>query len=230
MRTVMAVLLGLIMGTPLTSFAQNDARTVIETLMAGDRVAIVLDNGGRLTATLVEAEELDLLVTSVDAGGKGIRIPGGKGPTRPGDVRVSRASIVSVERIRARTTGDTRRFDPATFGIGDRLKVTTDRVHTGTVLGVNSQEVTLKTADGPLIIPVEQITKIRRRTNGVTLGAAIGAGAGVVAALPIIAWFSNEGADATGFAALFVASGSAAGMLVDGMIGRYRTVYERAPR
>lgn len=65
---------------------------------------------------------------------------------------------------------------------------------------------------------------------GLRLGTIIGASVGVVPALAVASWFSNEGADAAIPVALLIAGGAAIGAGIDALLNLDRTVYRRVPR
>lgn len=71
------------------------------------------------------------------------------------------------------------------------------------------------------------IDRVRRRRNGVWLGTIIGLGAGLAAGLPMRELANNETGGGGADLAKMVALGVGAGILVDGLLSRNRTIYRR---
>lgn len=76
-------------------------------------------------------------------------------------------------------------------------------------------------------IPANQVVKIERRRNGVLLGAVIGAGVGVAFGLALKSYAYNEGGNEAAALMLPIAVGLGAGIGIDALLVRSRTVFER---
>jgi hypothetical protein len=104
---------------------------------------------------------------------------------------------------------------------------------TGRFWSVDSASLVVDPANGQRVrAPLGYISRARRR-NGIKLGALIGAAAGVPPAVAVMSWFGNEGGPAVGAAALIVAGSIGAGIGIDALLSRNRTIYRRgdvAPR
>lgn len=116
----------------------------------------------------------------------------------------------------------------------DRITVSlgTDQDVRGRFVGLSSEELTIETAGTERAIPFGDIERVRRRRNGVLLGAIIGAGAGLAAGLPFKALSENEGFEGGSALLTSFAIGIGAGIGIDALLSRNRTVYHRqsAPR
>lgn len=133
-------------------------------------------------------------------------------------------SLLSAAIVAAQPAG---RFDPAVFRAGERLWVTTEAVHEGSLVTADDQALVLQTASGRMTFRIADVRRIRRRTNGTTLGTLIGAGAGVAGSVPLFMLAANEGGSAGGPALLLIAAGAGGGFLVDRALGSYKVIYER---
>lgn len=78
-------------------------------------------------------------------------------------------------------------------------------------------------------LPAGQVRRVQVRRNGILLGAVIGAGAGAALGLALMSAAQNEGGnEATAFA-LPLAAGAGAGIAIDALLVKPRTVFERQP-
>jgi len=119
------------------------------------------------------------------------------------------------------------RFDPTAFRLGERLWVTTEGVHVGTIAEVRADALVLETSQGRRTLLVADIERVQRRRNGTVLGTAVGAGIGLAGGLALATLFANEGGNGTLPAVGLTAAGAGAGYLVDAALGSYVVVYER---
>jgi hypothetical protein len=76
-------------------------------------------------------------------------------------------------------------------------------------------------------VPAGQVVRIERRRNGILLGALIGAGAGVAFGLAARSYAFNEGGNEAAAFLLPTAIGLGAGIGIDALLVRPRTVFER---
>jgi hypothetical protein len=112
---------------------------------------------------------------------------------------------------------------------GDRVVVTTTDGRQGRGRLVESRH------DG-LLVDVDrrhaafawsEIEQVRRRRNGVLLGAIIGTAAGAVAAIPVYQLAQNETGDGGKDLAFMIALGLGTGVAIDALLGKDTTVYRR---
>src|SRR5688572_25532053 len=76
-------------------------------------------------------------------------------------------------------------------------------------------------------VPWADVNRVRRRQNGVLLGAIIGTLAGGAAAYPGYWPAENETGDGAGDALRVVLAGTAIGIGIDALLSRNRTLYHR---
>jgi hypothetical protein len=114
---------------------------------------------------------------------------------------------------------------------GDGVLVSIDDGTTvkGRVVDVSSLRMTVRVDDANREIPGDRITRVQRRRNGILLGAIIGTGAGAAVGLAARSYAYNEGGNETAALLLPLAAGLGAGIAVDALLVRPRTVYERSP-
>ena len=110
----------------------------------------------------------------------------------------------------------------------DTVAVTTAAGDTvkGKMLEISSERIILKKKDSPLTIDASQIMKVKRKKNGVLLGALIGGGAMLPVGIAFATYAENEnGGGAWGL--LPIAAGLGIGVGIDALIPSHKTVYER---
>jgi hypothetical protein len=122
---------------------------------------------------------------------------------------------------------DVHTFNPAIFRSGETLWVTTGVLQKGTLLGADADGLTIATPSGEQRIRVAEIRRVRRRTNGATLGTLIGLGVGAASGLALGSLAANEGGSAGSAFLLMLGLGAGGGAAVDGLLGRHRVIYER---
>jgi hypothetical protein len=112
---------------------------------------------------------------------------------------------------------------------GDTLTVTTkaDREVKGRFVGSGDDGMVLTVRGTERRFPWTDIDRVRRRRNGILLGAIIGAGAGVAAGLPLASLVENETGDGEKALASMIALGLGAGIGLDALLSTNRTLYDR---
>ena len=119
--------------------------------------------------------------------------------------------------------------------IQQRLK-TGDRVSVHTTDGNHRSGRFVDSRPGGLVVDVDdrqttfawtEIEQVRRRSNGVLLGAVIGTAAGVVAGIPVYQIANNETGDGGKDLAVMIALGLGIGVGIDALLDRESTVYRR---
>lgn len=136
------------------------------------------------------------------------------------------AIVLESVTVSAQTTAS-EPFDPGAFRVGERLWVTTESVHQGTLVEARTDALVLETRDGRRVYPVQDIERVQRRRNGTVLGTAVGAGIGLAGGLALASLLANEGGNGALPALGLTAAGAAGGYLVDAALGSYLVVYER---
>ena len=96
-------------------------------------------------------------------------------------------------------------------------------------MDLSNVQITVLADDQRREIPADQVTRVQRRRNGILLGALIGAGAGVPFGIALPSWAHNEGGSEAGALLLPIAAGLGAGIAIDAVLVRPRTVFDRAP-
>jgi hypothetical protein len=115
-----------------------------------------------------------------------------------------------------------------TLKVDDTVSVTTaagDNVK-GKMLEITPERIVLKVKGAPQTLAASQILKVKRRKNGVLLGALIGAGSMVPVSIAFASYAANEGGDSAA-ALLPIAIGLGIGTGIDALIPSQKTVYER---
>lgn len=111
-----------------------------------------------------------------------------------------------------------------------------DRLTISTIDGTELKGRLVSMAPDALVLQVEtvqrtlryaDIDRVKRRKNGVLLGALIGAGAGLAAGLPLKSLVDNETGEGDSVLAFFLGVGIGAGVGIDALFGSSPTVYRR---
>lgn len=112
---------------------------------------------------------------------------------------------------------------------GETVTVTTkdDREVKGRFLGSRDDGMVLTVQGTERRFLWTDIDRVRRRRNGILLGAIIGAGAGVAAGLPLASLVENETGDGEKALASMIALGLGAGIGLDALLSTNRTIYDR---
>jgi hypothetical protein len=113
---------------------------------------------------------------------------------------------------------------------GDKVIVTDQqgRSTKGRLTSVSAEEIVLTVDGAPRQFPADTVTRVKRQRTGVLLGALIGLGAGIAAAIPLYQLQENEGTY-TGVVFGVIALGVGSGIGIDALVNIPRTVYKREP-
>lgn len=99
----------------------------------------------------------------------------------------------------------------------------------GRVVDISNVRIAVLANDVRREIPGDQVTRVQRRRNGILLGALIGAGAGIPFGIALRSYAHNEGGSEAGALLFPIAVGLGAGIAIDALLVRARTVFERVP-
>lgn len=118
---------------------------------------------------------------------------------------------------------------------GQSIEVVDDklRTHRGEFGAAGAEEISLQTANGPLIMKREAVARVTvrensKRTRNALIGAAIGGGVGLVVGALVDKRFSNEGRAGVGYA-ISAPLGAGLGAALGASAHGFETVY-RAER
>ncbi|MEO5896639.1 MAG: hypothetical protein ABIS06_13155 [Vicinamibacterales bacterium] len=132
----------------------------------------------------------------------------------------ARAQDVSTTRNtldRATRTGDT-----LTIETREGVKVE------GRLVGIGTDSLLLNTAGAERPFAYKDLDRVRRRRNGVLLGAVIGLGAGIALGILPRMILNNEGADGDLALIGVAAIGLGTGVAIDGLVSRNRMIFRRS--
>ena len=138
-------------------------------------------------------------------------------------IGVADVSAQSAAEARAAIERKVRPGDRLTVAAADGTEIR------GRLLFTGVDALVVDAEGGQKAFEYQDIERIRRRKNGVILGAAIGTAAGLAVGLPFGALADNEGGGGSQIVALCVLVGAGAGTGLDALFGSNRTVY-RKPR
>jgi hypothetical protein len=112
----------------------------------------------------------------------------------------------------------------------DKLTVTTDAgiEVKGKLISASPDQIVLNLKGQPQQIPASKILRVQRKRNGVLLGALIGMGAGILPAVMLSEYTSNEGGNSAA-ALVPIGLGAAIGIGVDALLAKNHTMYQRNP-
>jgi hypothetical protein len=112
---------------------------------------------------------------------------------------------------------------------GDKLTITTrdNREIKGRFLSGGDDIIVLALEGSEERVRWRDIDSVKRRRNGVLLGAIIGAGAGVATGIPVAMLAENEHGEGAEALTSMIALGLGAGIAVDALLSANRTVYDR---
>ena len=112
---------------------------------------------------------------------------------------------------------------------GDKLTVTTrdNREIKGRFLGSRDDVMVLSLEGNETQLRWNDIDRVKRRRNGVLLGAVIGAGAGVATGIPVAMLAENETGEGAQALTSMIVLGLGAGLAIDALLGTNRTLYDR---
>lgn len=140
------------------------------------------------------------------------------------------ASLARAQSASTNTSSDMTALEKK-LKSGDQIVVTTqDGAEVqGRFADVSATGLALESNGARQQISANQIRRVKRRRNGIVLGAVIGAGAGAAVGLILMAPAYNESGDGTVAFALPLAAGVGAGIAIDALLVKPRTVFERKP-
>ena len=112
---------------------------------------------------------------------------------------------------------------------GDKLTITTRdfREIKGRFLTAGNDIIVLAREGGETRLRWSDVDRVKRRRNGVLLGAIIGAGAGVATGIPVAMLAENEHGEGAEALTSMILLGLGAGIGVDALLSTNRTVYDR---
>jgi hypothetical protein len=131
-------------------------------------------------------------------------------------------STAAAQDARAVVERKTRPGDRLTIDLRDQ-----DTIE-GRLLTAGADLLTIQSAGGPVAIPYADIDRVRRRRNGVVLGALIGLGAGLTFGIPVRIIVNAESGDGDRALLALAAYGLGAGLAIDALLSLNRTVYRRS--
>lgn len=118
---------------------------------------------------------------------------------------------------------------------GQNIEVVDDkmRTHRGEFGAAGAEELSLQTANGPLVVKREAVMRVTvrensKRTRNALIGAAVGGGVGLVVGATVDKRFSNEGGAGVGYA-ISAPLGAGLGAALGAASHGFETVY-RAER
>jgi hypothetical protein len=132
------------------------------------------------------------------------------------------AQAQDVATVRDRLDRGTRIGDKLTIETRDGIKVE------GRLVGIGGDTLLLNTAGAERSFAYQDIDRVRRRRNGVLLGAVIGLSTGILLGIPPRLIVNNEGGDGDLALISIAAIGLGAGVAIDGLVSRNRTIYRRS--
>ena len=138
---------------------------------------------------------------------------------------------IGVTDVSAQSAAEVRAAIERKVRPGDRVTVAAaDGTETrGRLLLTGVDTLVVEGEGGQRAFEYRDIDRIRRRKNGVILGAVIGTAAGLAVGLPFGALWDNEVGGGSQIVAMCVLIGAGAGTGLDALFGSNRTVY-RKPR
>jgi hypothetical protein len=139
-------------------------------------------------------------------------------------------TLVNASAVWAQAPEDAREAVQLKVKRGDSMTVTTidGRVSRGRFVIEGDDAMVLSVDDREVPLAWADITRVQRRRNGIMLGALIGIAAGAVAAYPVYMISENETGDGAADAVKMVLMGAGAGIGIDALFSRNRTIYRRS--
>jgi hypothetical protein len=138
-------------------------------------------------------------------------------------------AVIGIPPAQAQSAADTRTTIERKVKPGDRLTITgADGMPVeGRLLVTGVDTLVVRAADGERAFAYGDIDRVRRRNNGVIVGAIVGTAAGLAVGLPLRTWWNNEGSDGDRILWTFLAAGAGIGTSLDALMTSNRTVYRR---
>ena len=136
------------------------------------------------------------------------------------------ALLMGVATSEAQRPNDAKSAIDHKADIGNRLTITTTdgtEVH-GRLLRLDGEQLVLQQDTGERSFRYSEIDRVRKRKNGVLLGALIGLGAGAAIGYPV-AQLSVNGNGSQSDGVWIALGGLAAGVAIDAVLGSNPTIY-----
>ena len=139
-------------------------------------------------------------------------------------------ALTAATGVQAQDVSATRDTLDRATRTGDKLTIETrDGVKVeGRLVGIGTDTLLVNTAGGERPFAYEDIDRVRRRRNGVLLGAVIGLSAGILLGIPPRMILNNEGGDGDLALITVAAIGLGTGVAIDGLVSRNKTIYRRS--
>jgi hypothetical protein len=140
--------------------------------------------------------------------------------------------LAGAAEVRAQAAAGARDAVERRTRIGDRLTIDArdGSATEGRLVSVTADALVLDSAGRKQSFTYGDIDRIRRRRNGIVLGAIIGTGAGVALGLPPKMLGDVEGGNGTAALLTVTAIGAGVGIALDAVLSLNRTVYRRSSR
>ena len=141
------------------------------------------------------------------------------------------ALVIGVATSEAQSPNDAKSAVDRKANVGNRLTITTtDGTEVkGRLLNLDAEHLVLEQETSERSFRYTEIDRVRRRKNGVLLGALIGFGAGAAIGWPVAQLVDRD--DASRSDAVWVAlAGLAAGVGIDAVLGSNPTIYRSSVR
>jgi hypothetical protein len=138
--------------------------------------------------------------------------------------------LVASAEANAQGAIDTREAIDRRSRSGDRLTIDTRQGGTleGRLVNSTADELMLDIEGRARSVRFDEIARVRRRRNGILLGAIVGLGAGLTFGIPVRMLVNNETGDGNSALLTMVGIGVGTGVLVDGLLSVNRTIYRRS--
>lgn len=138
--------------------------------------------------------------------------------------------LVAGAEARAQGQTDAREAIERRSRGGDRLTIDMRQGPTleGRLVTQAADALVLDTGGHQQSVPFADIDRVRRRRNGVVVGAVVGLGAGLTFGIPARMLVNNENGAGNSALLTMVGIGVGIGVLVDGLLSVNRTIYRRS--
>ena len=137
--------------------------------------------------------------------------------------------LLSASTVCAQTASDVRDVVEGKTRIGDRLTIDTRdgaRVK-GRLVDLAADAIVIEHAGGQQSFGYDAIDRVRRRRNGVLLGAIIGLGTGITLGIPLRMLVNNETGEGNKALIQLAVFGTGVGIALDAAMSVNRTIYRR---
>lgn len=141
------------------------------------------------------------------------------------------ALLIGVATSEAQSPNDTKLAIDSKANAGHRLTITTtDGTEVkGQLLRLDAEHLVLQQETGERSFKYTEIDRVRKRKNGVLLGALIGFGAGAAVGWPVAQLIERDDA-ATSDAVWIALAGLGVGVGIDALLGSNPTIYRSSVR